>query len=207
MRVIIVEDDRMLLGNLRLLLDGESGITVVATYGNSEDALKDLPSWKIDVLLADIGLPDRSGIELIREVRRSLPDVDILAHTIFDNRDTVYAAIKAGASGYVLKGATPRELVEALHDLHQGGAPMSPRIARAVIRDLQEAGVDEQYLLSPREREILLRLEKGLTYTEVGTELCISPHTVHTHVKNIYEKLHATGRRDALLKARKKGVI
>ena len=207
MRLLIVEDDKLLLDNLRLLLSGEPGIAVVGAYASAEDAMPHIQEADPSILLADIGLPGKSGIELIAQVKKESPDIDILAHTVFDNRDTVFSAIKAGASGYLLKGCSPRELIEALFDLHNGGAPMSPKIARSIIREFQAAGIDEQYLLTPREKEILLQLEKGYTYNKLADELNISPHTVHTHIKNIYEKLHVRGRDEALLKARKKGII
>ena len=207
MKLIIVEDDTLLRENLSILLQGEPNITVLGAYSCAEEALPVIKEVIPDILLVDIGLPGLSGIELIRRVKEDLPDVDCMAHTVFDSRDTVFAAIKAGASGYILKGSTPRELVEALTSLHEGGAPMSPKIARAVICEFQERRVEEQYLLSPREREILMYLEEGSTYNEIAEYLCISPHTVHTHIKNIYEKLHAKGRQEALIAARRKGII
>ena len=207
MQVVIVEDNELLRNNLRLLLEGEREVSVAGCYADAEDALKNIEVTVFDLLLVDIGLPGLSGIELIREVKSRLPDIDILAHTVFDNRETVYSAIKAGASGYILKGASPRELIEALHNLHRGGAPMSPKIARAIISDMQDGCKEERYILSPREIQIIKKLENGYTYSEIGDELNISSHTVHSHIKNIYEKLHAAGRSDALLKAHKKGII
>ena len=207
MRLVIVEDDKLLLDNLRLLLTGEPGIEVEGAFTNAEEALAKVEKLSPDLLLVDNGLPGMSGIELILAVKKRLPDIDIMAHTIFDNRDTVFAAIKAGASGYILKGATPRELIESLHSLFQGGSPMSPRIARALIQEFQDKVGDDPYILTPREKEILKSLEKGLTYSEIADILYISHHTVHTHIKNIYDKLHARGRQDALRKARKKGII
>lgn len=207
MRIAVVEDDKLLLDNLSILLNGESDIDVVTTAGSAEQAYPLIRQYEPDLLLVDIGLPGETGIDLIRRVKRALPDVDILAHTVFDNRSTVLEAIRAGASGYILKGSTPRELVEALHSLHAGGAPMSPRIARALIREFQEASCEDAYVLSPREVEILRSLEAGLTYQEISGDLAISPHTVHSHIKNIYEKLHAKGRQDALVKARRRGIL
>jgi two-component system NarL family response regulator len=130
-----------------------------------------------------------------------------MAHTVFDDRETVFSAIKAGASGYILKGSTPRDLIDALHTLAKGGSPMSPKIARKVIREFQDGGVDDQYLLSHRETEIVKEIENGLTYKDIAAKLGISPHTVHTHIKNIYEKLHAKDRPEALVAARRKGII
>jgi two-component system NarL family response regulator len=200
MKISIVEDDVLLRENLKLLLSGESGITVASAYGSAEEALLGIRKARPEILLADIGLPGMSGIEL-------MPDLEIMAHTVFDDRETVFSAIKAGASGYILKGSTPRDLIDALHTLAKGGSPMSPRIARKVIREFQDEGVDDQYLLSHRETEIVKEIENGLTYKDIAAKLGISPHTVHTHIKNIYEKLHAKDRPEALVAARRKGII
>ena len=207
MKVSIVEDDVLLRQNLNLLLSGETGISVVSVFASAEEALAGIKRARPEILLADIGLPGMSGIELIRELKDQMPDLEIMAHTVFDDRETVFSAIKAGASGYILKGGTPRELIDALHTLAKGGAPMSPKIARKVIREFQDEGADEQYLLSHRETEIVREVENGLTYKDIALKLSISPHTVHTHIKNIYEKLQAKNRHDAISKARKKGII
>jgi len=207
MKVSIVEDDVLLRQNLKLLLSGETGISVVSVYGSAEEALAGIKRARPEVLLADIGLPGMSGIELIRVLKDQMPDLEIMAHTVFDDRETVFSAIKAGASGYILKGSTPRDLIDALHTLAKGGSPMSPKIARKVIREFQDEGIDDQYLLSHRETEIVKEIENGLTYKDIAAKLGISPHTVHTHIKNIYERLHAKDRQGALLAARKKGII
>ena len=207
MKVSIVEDDVLLRQNLKLLLSGETGISVVSVYGSAEEALTGVKRAHPEILLADIGLPGMSGIELIRKLKDQMPELEIMAHTVFDDRETVFSAIKAGASGYILKGSTPRDLIDALHTLAKGGSPMSPKIARKVIREFQGEEVDEQYLLSHRETEIVREIENGLTYKDIAAKLNISPHTVHTHIKNIYEKLHAKDRQGALVAARKKGII
>ncbi len=207
MRIMIVEDDELLLQVLKLLLDGEKDIEVVGAYSTAEEALASLEKDQPDILLVDLGLPGMSGIELIRKTKEKMKDIEIMVHTIYEDRDRVFSAIRAGATGYILKGASPRELIESLHNLSQGGAPMTPRIARAVIREFQDDAIKEEYLLTPREKEILVCVERGYTYKEIAAKLNISIHTVHTHIKNIYEKLHAKDRRDALMKARKKGII
>ncbi len=206
MKIVIVEDDSLVRENLKILLGGERDIEIAGAYSSAEEALPVLKEISPDIILVDIGLPKMSGIELIRESKSLLPDVEIMAFTVFEDKDTVFAALKAGATGYILKGATPRELVEALHNLYEGGSPMSPRIARAIIIDLQDAN-DEQYLLSAREKEILSDVEKGLSYKEIAVRLNISPSTVHSHIKKIYRKLHAKSRKEAFLKARRKGIL
>jgi len=207
MRIAIVEDNTLLRENLVFLLNGEKQFEVYCNFGTAEDALPVLLKDKPDILLVAIGLPGMSGIELIRKLKATHPDVEIMVHTIFDARNTVFSAIKAGATGYILKGASPRELIESIENLAKGGAPMSPKIARAVIGEFQDVESSEHFLLTPRETEILVELEKGFTYKELAEKLTISHHTIHTHIKKIYEKLHAKGRRDALTAARKKGII
>jgi two-component system NarL family response regulator len=147
-------------------------------------------------------------VVLIAEVKTQRPALEVMAYTVSESRDGVFAALRAGATGYILKGCSPRELVEALHTLAQGGAPMSPSVARMVVRTFQdEDAVAEDYLLTSRERDVLRHLERGLSYKEVGATLRISPHTVHSHIKNVYDKLHARSRGEAVSIARMKGLI
>jgi DNA-binding NarL/FixJ family response regulator len=207
MRLVIVEDDPLLLENLTLLLSGEGGITVAGAYRSAEDALKLLRNAKPEVMLTDIGLPGMSGVDLIKKAKEEMPGLEIMAHTVYEDRENVFAAIKAGASGYILKGSTPREIIESIHSLYKGGAPMSPKIARKIIHEFQDEATNDQFLLTPREIEIAKRVEEGLTYKEIGERLNISTHTVHTHIKKIYEKLQAKDRSDAIIKARKRGII
>jgi two-component system NarL family response regulator len=207
MRLAIVEDDPLLLESLKMLLSGESGITVSGAFRSAEEALPAIKQAKPDVMLVDLGLPGMTGVELIKRIKEDMPGSEIMAHTVFEDRENVFSAIKAGASGYILKGSSPREIIEAIHEVHKGGAPMSPKIARKVIHEFQDESVSEQYLLSLREKDIVKCIEEGLTYKEISHRLGISSHTVHTHIKRIYEKLHAKNRIEALAKARKTGVI
>jgi len=207
MRLVIIEDDPLLLENLTLLLRGEEGITVSGSYRSAEDAMKALKHASPEVMLTDLGLPGMSGVELIKKAKEDMPSLEIMAHTVFEDRERVFSAIKAGASGYILKGSTPREIIESIHSLYKGGAPMSPKIARKIIHEFQDDNTGQQFLLTQRETEVVKRVEEGLTYKEIGERLSISTHTVHTHIKNIYEKLQAKDRNDAINKARKKGII
>ena len=211
MHIAIVEDNHMLLENLRLLLQGEQGCIVTGAWPSAEEALS-LQAWaETDILLADLDLPGISGVELISQVKAKCPHINCMAYTISEDRATVFAAIKAGACGYLLKGCTPRELIEALHNLHNGGAPMSPKIARKVIHQFQEsvggtlASPGEG--LTQREQDVLQSLERGQSYKEVGTTLGISAHTVHAHIKRIYEKLQSHTRSEAMRKARQRGWV
>lgn len=207
MKICIVEDNKSLLQNLKLLLEGEPGFKVTGAFSNAEDALKFLPRSDTEILLVDVDLPGMSGVELVEKVKPLMPALNIMMYTIFEDRHTIFSAIKAGASGYILKGCPPSELIESLRSIHHGDAPMSPKIARKVIHELQSPNVSQENLLSSREKTILGQFAIGRAYKEIGAKLSISPHTVHTHVKNIYHKLQAKSRTDALQKARQIGAI
>ena len=207
LRLLIVEDDALLRENLRVLLGGEAGVQVVAACASAEDALAQLVQTQPDAMLSDLGLPAMSGVELIRRARELLPALDIIVLTVSEDREAVFAALKAGAAGYIVKGATPRELVEALAALRAGGAPMSPKIARLVVKTFHDTPPPEEFLLSAKERAVLSGVQEGRSYKEIAGGMNISPHTVHSHIKHIYEKLQAADKRDALAKARRKGLI
>jgi DNA-binding NarL/FixJ family response regulator len=207
MRLAIVEDDPLLRENLKILLGGEPGITVAGAYPSGEEALRSLRKSPPEVVLCDLGLPGMPGVELIKKIKAEYPSMEIMAHTVFDDRENVFSALKAGASGYLLKGCSPREIIEAIYELYKGGSPMSPKIARKVIHEFQDADVAEQYILSQREKSILKCIELGMTYKEIAMDLRISAHTVHSHIKRIYEKLQSKDRTEALVKARKGGFI
>lgn len=208
MNLCIVEDDPNLLANLRLLLGGEPGCAVVGSFASTEAALEQMQWDRCNTLLVDLDLPGRSGVDLIRTLRPSYPDIQILVHTISEQRATVFAALKAGAVGYLLKGCSPRELIEALRNLHEGGAPMSPRIARKVILELQgDTAPPAQEPLSQRESAVLNGIALGKSYKELSVELGVSAHTIHAHVKRVYEKLQARNRSEIFKKAKIMGVI
>ena len=209
MRICIVEDNRMLRTNLSQLLHGEMDLEVVCSHGDAESALQHVDWTRVDFLLADIDLPGMSGVEMIGLVKLKHPPVNCLAYTIYEDRTTVFAAIKAGACGYLLKSATPRELVESIREIHQGGSPMTPRIARNVLLEIQAAAgtSGEAALLTTREAEVLREVDRGRSYKEIGDTLHISVNTVHTHIKKVYEKVQARTRDEALRKARNLGVL
>lgn len=207
-RIAIVEDDATTRDALVMLLSGEPTLELVRTFDDGQSLLQALDTLAIDVLLTDLGLPDIEGPALIAEVKARRPLLEVMAYTVSEARDIVFAALKAGATGYILKRASSQDLVRAFHTLASGGAPMSPRIARSVVRTFQStAAIDEDYLLTARERDVVQELEKGRSYKEVGASLAISPHTVHSHIKKIYEKLHATSRSEAVRTARLKGLV
>ncbi len=201
-RVTIVEDNNELRESLAVLLEGSPGFTCAGSHRTAELALKALPFEKPDMLLLDLELPHMSGEEFIREAKARWPKIEILVLTVHDEPRRIFAALEAGASGYLVKPAAPAKLLEALTDVASGGSPMSSQIARLVLSTFRERGKHKHDLgqLTPREEEILALLSKGHRYQEIAKELSISLRTVGTHLHNIYEKLHVRSRTEAAAK-------
>ena len=200
--VAIVEDDNEIREGLAVLINGSEGFKCVATYSSAEDALSDLLKKKPDVVLMDINLPHMSGIECTRKLKDLRPDLSIMVLTVYDDDESIFESLKAGARGYVVKKTPPAKLLESILELYNGGSPISSRIARKIVQTFHVIGTssEERENLSRREDEILAYLAKGYRYKEIGETLFISIETVRTHVRNIYEKLHVRSRTEALLK-------
>ncbi len=204
--IVIIEDDEKICNFLSALIAGSGEFNLVATFSNAEDAIsffeKDLGN-AVELLLTDIQLPGKSGIDLIAWLKPLRPDIQFMIISVYEDADRVFKALKAGASGYILKNTPSAKLIEALQDLKKGGSPMSSQIARKVVSAFQQdiVYIDPQENLSLREKEALEWLSKGYSYKEIAATLFISIETVRTHIRNIYEKLHACNRSEALRKA------
>ena len=207
--VWIVEDDALFRDGVKALIDRTPGFFCDHTFANCEDALKLLESEDAPrILLMDLGLPGMSGTEGMRMVKELSPATNVLVLTIYDDDEKVFGAICAGASGYLLKSSSGEEIVGALNQLIQGGAPMNAQIARRVL-DLfsRMAGPKGQYDLSPREKEVLNLLVDGLSKRQIADRLIVSFYTIDTHLKNIYEKLHVHTRSGVVAKALRERLI
>jgi len=200
--VAIVEDNAGLQRSLNLLLEETPGFRCVGSYTTAEEALRQIPKHPAEVVLMDINLPSISGIECTRQLRELLPGVRVIMITIYRDNDKIFKALRAGACGYLLKSATPDAILQAITDVHQGGAPMSSEVARKVVEAFQQPSTlrDEASQLSPREREVLDLLALGLPDKEIASKLYISMTTVRFHLKHIYDKLHVRSRTEAALK-------
>jgi len=207
MRLAIIDDNTTLLQSLAAILGGEKDIAVVGAFRSAEDALKKMDRIAPEVVLVDTGLPGMSGIEFIRQAKARFPKIEMLVHSTADDLKTVTSAFHAGATGYLIKGSKPRALVEAIMELYNGGAPMSPKIARMMISAFHHKISGDGDVLSHREKEILSGMDKGMTYREIAETLLVSPHTVRTHIRNIYGKLPATCKSEALRKAKQSGML
>jgi len=200
--VIIVEDDRGLREELVRTLDTASDIKCFATYASAEEALPKILEKKPDVVLMDIKLPGMSGIQCVAEIKKVLPDMQIIMVTIYEDSERIFRALKAGASGYLVKSCPPKLLLDSIRDVHNGGSPLSTHIARKVVKHFQVMGssVRETENLTRREREVLDLLSEGFIYKEIGDKLNIASETVRTHAKSICQKMHVRNRMEAVAK-------
>lgn len=199
--VVIVEDIKEIREGLQLLIDSSEGFACYKTYAAAEEAINELPVICPDVVLMDINLPGISGIEAVRKLKPKCPGTQFIMSTVYEDDDNIFESLKAGANGYLLKKTAPEKILDAIAEVHIGGSPMNSRIARKVIASFQHKNsIDEVDILTPKEKEILKALAKGLRYKEIADEMKISIETVRSHARKIYEKLQVQSRTEALNK-------
>ncbi len=200
--VSIVEDDAITRDGLQALVQQSPGLRCVGAYGSAEEALEQFPRHPSDVVLMDINLPNMSGIECVTRLKQASPKVQVLMLTVYEKPDAVFQALRAGASGYLVKRTAPSKLLAAIQDVLAGGSPMTSHIARKVVQYFHQLGPSQDVTtnLSAREREILEMLANGDMYKEIADKLGISITTVRSHIQHIYEKLHVHTRTEAVAK-------
>ena len=200
--VSIVEDNNQLRATLARVLNRADGFRCLSQYANAEDALKDLPRVRPDVVLMDINLPGMNGVQCVRQLKVLLPQIQVMMLTVYEDTENIFNALTAGASGYMLKRTSSKELLEAIQDVQRGGSPMTMHIARKVVQSFQHTAATAQSTenLSEREQQVLDCLSRGLMYKEIAEKLGISYETVHTYIRRIYEKLQVRTRTEAVAK-------
>ena len=203
-KIAIVEDNKTIRESLAEFVQTDSENRCVCTCATAEEALKVIPKLAPEIVLMDVQLPNMSGIECCAQLKQLLPTVQIIMVTVYEDTERIFKALRAGACGYLLKRCTPEELISAIHEVRQGGAPMSREIARKVIFSFQEplAAAAEVEDLSPREREILELLAGGLPNKEIASRMGVTDGTVRWHLRHVYHKLHVRSRTEAALKFR-----
>ncbi len=214
--ILIVEDEPEFRRRFTQIIENEPSMRLVGVASNKRDAQSLIEREEFDVMLIDLGLPDGNGTELIRQVSQRRPDTDIMVVTVFGDEQHVVSAIEAGATGYILKDSTPADVISCIKLLRAGGSPVSPVVARSVLRAIRNrmggtstrsSTAPENNPLSARETEILQLLAKGMSFNEIGEILGISPHTVTAHIKKIYRKLAVHSRGEAVYEATQMGLL
>ncbi|GAB4403775.1 MAG: response regulator transcription factor [Bacteroidia bacterium] len=209
-RVAIFDDQRNILDALSMLIGGTPGFEVAGTYSDASHLAQRLVSCRPDVVLMDIEMPGTDGIAATRSVRAQFPAVQIIMLTVFEDESRIFEALCAGANGYLVKSTPPARLLEAIREAAQGGAPMSPHIARKALdlfRHFAPSAPGPDYQLTPREKEVLGLLVEGLPYKLIADRLGVGYETVRSHMKHIYEKLHVASTTEAVSKALRERLI
>jgi DNA-binding NarL/FixJ family response regulator len=204
-KIAIVDDDEGIRTGLAALIRRSPNFKLVGDYANAEAALREIPRQKPNVVLMDINLPGMNGVECVRQLKATMPAVQFLMLTVYEDSDSLFNSFKAGARGYLLKRTASVRLLEAIRDVHAGGSPMTPHLARRVVDYLSKpaAGtspVADVSHLTPGEKEFLDQLANGYAYKEIAGRMNISIDTVRSYVRTVYEKLHVHSRTEAVVK-------
>ena len=209
-KVVIFEDNTNLRRGLTTLINGSTGFECVGAFGNCDNLIKNISDTNPDVVLMDIEMPGMNGIDAVKLLKTQFPQVKVLMETIFEDDEKVFYSICNGAEGYILKNTPPSLILEAIQEIYDGGAPMTPSIASKVLSMFKSRTAfekDESYNLTDREMEILKYLTVGMSYRLIAENCFVSIDTVSTHVKNIYKKLQVHSKTEAVAKAIKKNIV
>jgi DNA-binding NarL/FixJ family response regulator len=202
--VVIVEDDQQIREGVSTLINSTDGFVLNGAFDNCQALLRNLDDILPSVFLMDISMPGMSGIECTAKIKSDYPEANIIMLTVYEDDAQIFDSLRAGASGYILKRTPLQEIIEAIKDVHSGGAPMTPSIAKRVLNFFNESiPKSNDYNLTQREKEILQKLVNGFSYKKIAETLFISLDTVRSHIKNIYQKLHVNSKSEAVAKALK----
>lgn len=212
-RVTLFEDNTLFREAMEAILKGTQGFTCGGAFPDCTRLAQHIERSRPDVVLMDIEMPGKNGIEATREIKSKFPHIKVLIQTVFQDTEKIFEALCAGASGYILKNDPPGKYLEAIAEVYSGGAPMSTTIAKKVLGFFSNHNVilvapkGEDYQLTEREKELLKWMAEGTDYKAIAGKAYISYDTVRTHVKNIYRKLHVTSRHEAVMKAIQEGLV
>ncbi|MCC7026498.1 MAG: response regulator transcription factor [Saprospiraceae bacterium] len=203
MNIAIIEDLHDVAEMLRELFSEQDDMQCTQVYFNAEDAMNFLPNHPVDVVIVDIGLPRKSGIDAIKHILEYCPATQFCMFTVYEDDEKIFKSLQAGAKGYVLKGSAPDKIMEAVRELHAGGSPMSPTIARRIIDLFSKMNLEpnaQSLPITAREKELMELLAKGLLYKEIADRLGITIGTVKQHIHKIYDKLQVSNRTEAIMR-------
>ena len=201
-KVAIVEDDEGIRSSLGALIRRAPALQLAGDYPDAESAIREIPRQPPDVVLMDINLPGLNGVECVRQLKSTLPAVQFLMLTVYEDGDSLFNSLKAGASGYLLKRTASARLLEAIADVYAGGSPVTPQLARRLVQYFSRLGDGDSAIshLTPGERDFLDQLANGYAYKEIADRMKISIDTVRSYVRTVYEKLHVHSRTEAVVK-------
>jgi DNA-binding NarL/FixJ family response regulator len=197
----LIEDTENYRTAIASLLGLSAEVQLAGSWRDAETAIKEVPEILPDVILMDIQLPGLNGIECIRRLKKDCPNIQFLVLTVFGEDEKIFEALKAGATGYLLKSSSPEAIINAIKEIHNGGSPMSPGIARKIIQYFHQPLIESGYtIFTEREKQVLELMSQGKLVKEIAAELYVTPHAIKKHIKNIYQKMQVQNRVEAVMK-------
>jgi len=208
MKIAIFEDNKKFRESLEFIIVTTDDMELCGSFDDTSRIRQRIEAVQPDVVLMDINIPGTNGIDAVKEIRKDFPNVRVCMQTVFEDDDKVFASLCAGASGYILKNTAPDKVLQAIREVADGGAFFTPSIAKKILNNFQQQPLHAEFImLSEKEKEVLKHLVEGLSYKMIADKLNVSFHTIHSHIKNIYEKLHVNSKGEAVAKALKQKLI
>lgn len=208
MRIAIFEDNKKFRESLEFTIVTTSDMELCGSFEDTTRLLQKIEALQPDVVLMDINIPGKNGIEAVKEIKENYPGVNVCMQTVFDDDDKIFASLCNGASGYILKNTAPEKVLQAIREVADGGSFFTPSVAKKVLQNFQQQPQQGEFVqLTGREKEILKLLVDGLSYKMIADKVTLSFHTIHTHLRNIYEKLHVNSKGEAINKAMKNKLV
>jgi len=208
MRIVIFEDNRKFRESLEFIIVTTSDMELCGSFEDTTRLQQKMEALQPDVVLMDINIPGKNGIEAVKEIKDNFPQIHVCMQTVFEDDDKIFASLCNGASGYILKNTPPEKVLQAIREVADGGSFFTPSVAKKVLNNFQQQPQQGEYIqLTEREKEILKLLVDGLSYKMIADKAGVSFHTIHSHIRNIYEKLHVNSKGEAINKAMKNKLV
>jgi len=207
MKIAIFEDNKKFRESLEFVIVTTNDMELCGSFEDTSRLLQRIEALQPDVVLMDINIPGKNGIDAVKEIKENFPEVNVCMQTVFEDADKIFASLCNGASGYILKNTPPEKIIQAIREVAEGGSFFTPSVAKKVLNNFQKQRQGEFVQLTEREKEILKHLVDGLSYKMIADKVNLSFHTIHTHLRHIYEKLHVNSKSEAVSKAIKNRLV
>ena len=207
MKIAIFEDNKKFRESLEFVIITSTDMELCGSFEDTTRLLQKIEALRPDVVLMDINIPGKNGIDAVKEIKENFPEVNVCMQTVFDDADKIFASLCNGASGYILKNTAPEKILQAIREVAEGGSFFTPSVAKKVLHNFQQQPQGEFVQLTEKEKEVLKFLVDGLSYKMIADKVNVSFHTIHTHLRNIYQKLHVNSKGEAINKAMKNRLV
>ena len=208
MKIAVFEDNKKFRESLEFVIVTSSDMELCGSFEDTTRLSQKIEALRPDVVLMDINIPGKNGIDAVKEIKENFPEIHVCMQTVFDDADKIFASLCNGASGYILKNTAPEKILQAIREVADGGSFFTPSVAKKVLNNFQQQPMQGEFVqLTEKEKEVLKLLVDGLSYKMIADELNVSFHTIHTHLRNIYQKLHVNSKGEAINKAMKNKLV